>query len=243
MDFMRDKIGNNKAERMTHIYNKLSNYLLDSNMPMLNVGYSPVYNIDEPDHLKYGVSLYLNLIEGITTEGKNLLDISCGKGVGIQTYKKHSFFSSLNGIDFNSNFIDSCRSNYPEANFEVMNAEDIKYPDQSFDIITNVDSSFGYVNYDKFYKEVARLLKPGGIFLYADGFTDEARFLDHSHLFKDIVRTDLTSNVIDACIQMNKELDSLDLSDAELSYLKYANDDNIEAYGPGLKFIKYVCYI
>jgi ubiquinone/menaquinone biosynthesis C-methylase UbiE len=243
MDFMRDKIGNNKQERMTHIYDKLSSYLIDSDMPMLNVGYSPVYNIGEPDHLKYGVSLYLNLIKDITTEGKSLLDISCGKGVGVYAYQKYANFSNITGVDFNSDFIDSCRLNYPEAEFEVMNAEDIKYPDNSFDIITNVDSSFGYVNYDKFYKEVVRLLKPNGIFLYADGFTKESRFLDHSRLFKDIVRTDLTKNAIQACVDMNKELNNLDLSDAEISYLKYANDDNIEAYKASLKFIKYVCYI
>ena len=241
MDFMRSSIADKKT-RLIDIYDKLSKHLIDSDMPMLNVGYSPIYDINEPYSIKYGISLYLNLVEGITTEGKDLLDISCGKGVGIDAYQKYANFKSLSGIDFNSNFIDSCRSNYPEAKFEVMNAEDIKYPDQSFDIITNVDSSYGYPDSGKFYAEVKRLLKPGGIFLYADGFTDESRFLDHSHLFSNVVRTDLTQNAINACKEMNKELDQSDLSEAEYSYLKFANDDNIEAYGSNVKFIKYVCY-
>ena len=47
-------------------------------------------------------------------------------------------------------------------------AEKLPFPDQSFDAVINVESSGAYPHFSRFLAEVARVLRPGGHFLYAD---------------------------------------------------------------------------
>ncbi len=46
-------------------------------------------------------------------------------------------------------------------------------PDQSFDAVINIESSIHYPDVSRFFAEVARVLRQGGHFLYADGFYRE----------------------------------------------------------------------
>jgi SAM-dependent methyltransferase len=47
-------------------------------------------------------------------------------------------------------------------------AENLPFADQSFDAVINVEASHCYPNFPRFLAEVARVLRPGGHFLYAD---------------------------------------------------------------------------
>ena len=47
-------------------------------------------------------------------------------------------------------------------------AEDLPFPDESFDAVINIESSHTYPNFSRFLAEVARALRPGGHFLYTD---------------------------------------------------------------------------
>ena len=47
-------------------------------------------------------------------------------------------------------------------------AENLPFPDQSFDAVINIESSHCYPRFPRFLAEVARVLRPGGHFLYAD---------------------------------------------------------------------------
>ena len=48
------------------------------------------------------------------------------------------------------------------------NAESLPFADESFDAVINVEASHGYPDFPRFLAEVARVLRPGGHFLYAD---------------------------------------------------------------------------
>jgi ubiquinone/menaquinone biosynthesis C-methylase UbiE len=48
------------------------------------------------------------------------------------------------------------------------NAENLPFPGQSFDAVMNVQASLSYPSLPRFLAEVARILRPGGHFLYAD---------------------------------------------------------------------------
>ena len=45
-------------------------------------------------------------------------------------------------------------------------AQDLPFPDESFDAVINVEASHIYPNFERFLGEVARVLRPGGHFLY-----------------------------------------------------------------------------
>jgi len=52
--------------------------------------------------------------------------------------------------------------------FSEGDAESIAYPDNSFDVVINVESSHCYPSFNKFLSEVKRVLNPGGLLLLAD---------------------------------------------------------------------------
>ena len=47
-------------------------------------------------------------------------------------------------------------------------AENLPFPDESFDAVLNVEASHAYPHFDRFIAEMARVLRPGGHFLYVD---------------------------------------------------------------------------
>ena len=74
------------------------------------------------------------------------------------------------GLDYNPDGVAYCNEHHklPGLNFVHGNAEDLPFPDNSFDAVVNVEASHAYPTLSKFLSEVARVLKPGGDFLYAD---------------------------------------------------------------------------
>ena len=56
----------------------------------------------------------------------------------------------------------------PGLDFVCGNAENLPFADQSFDAVINIEASAYYPQFPRFLAEVARVLRPGGHFLYAD---------------------------------------------------------------------------
>ena len=77
---------------------------------------------------------------------------------------------SYTGLDYNPDGVAYCTEHHklPGLNFMHGNAEDLPFPDNSFDAVVNVEASHAYPTLSKFLSEVARVLKPGGNLLYAD---------------------------------------------------------------------------
>jgi len=78
--------------------------------------------------------------------------------------------ASYTGLDLNPAGIAFCRKrhNVPGLDFVQGDAENLPFPDQSFDAVINIESSHCYPRFPRFLAEVARVLRPGGHFLYAD---------------------------------------------------------------------------
>ncbi len=76
----------------------------------------------------------------------------------------------LHGAGLELRRLDSCRKRHqlPGLDFVQGNAENLPFPDQSFDAVINIEASHLYPQFPRFLAEVARVLRPGGHFLYAD---------------------------------------------------------------------------
>ena len=66
----------------------------------------------------------------------------------------------------------------PNVRFERADAEDLPFPDASFDIITTRIAPHHFPNPRRFVREVARVLRPGGRFLLDDNMAPEDSELD-----------------------------------------------------------------
>lgn len=136
---------------------------------------------------------------------KKLLDIGCGNGIGLRLNSKILDSGYALGIDRSHQLIENANQHMREnANIHFMqaDAESLPLSSNSFDIITNLESSHLYPNIESFFKEVSRVLKPGGFFCYADinNFSNPQTQVLHTHLkacadFKVLIKEDITRKV------------------------------------------------
>jgi len=194
----------NKSMLSEKEYNYINSIFKDSNIYFMNHGYVPTYTFLDKYFINEA-SLYCRLIDGIETENKTILDIGCGRGGGVYTYNKYFNFKEIYGCDLNKMNIDFCIKNHSnKIKFNQYSAEKTKYNDKQFDIITNLESSHDYEDIVLFFEEIKRILKDGGIFIYADIFYDQEE-LDYVvsllyNNFHEIEALDITENVKNSCI-------------------------------------------
>ena len=91
-----------KLEKRKTLFKNNSDILKSGKFIAMNPGYYPPYSyLDEySEPFKNNVSFCLQLLDGIDTENKTLLDIGCGLGIGIYSYQKYLKLKSIYGIDF-----------------------------------------------------------------------------------------------------------------------------------------------
>jgi ubiquinone/menaquinone biosynthesis C-methylase UbiE len=123
---------------------------------------------DEPN--RYCIQLYHVTASQVDLTGKRVLEVSCGAGGGASYIVRNLGPASYTGLDLNPASIDKCRERHqlPGLDFVQGDAENLPFPDQSFDAVINVEASHQYPHFPRFLAEVARVLRPGGHFLYTD---------------------------------------------------------------------------
>ena len=111
-----------------------------------------------------------NLSLWLILKGKHVLEIGCGRGGGARFLAKYHQPEHMMGLDISKNNIRYCQSAYnmPNLNFVLGDAENLPFEDEKFDVVINLESSHAYPHIDKFLEGVNRVLKPGGMFCWAD---------------------------------------------------------------------------
>lgn len=141
----------------------------------LNWGYEedppmsvPLAASDEPE--RFCIQLYHRTATQADLRGKRVLEVSCGHGGGASYLMRTLHPGSYTGLDANPAGIDFCRARHhvPGLDFVQGDAQNLPFADQSFDVVVNIEASFCYPSLPGFLAEVARVLCPGGHFLYAD---------------------------------------------------------------------------
>jgi SAM-dependent methyltransferase len=128
----------------------------------------PLAASDEPN--RYCIQLYHVTASQTDLTGKKVLEVSCGAGGGASYIVRNLGPASYTGLDLNPASIDKCRERHqlPGLDFVQGDAQNLPFPDASFDAVVNVEASHQYPHFARFLEEVARVLRPGGHFLYTD---------------------------------------------------------------------------
>ncbi len=173
-----------------------------------NYGFAPAEG-DHPQrfqHQMYREMLALLKARRPLTSGLDLLEVSCGRGGGLAAFRAAApdMFNTT-GLDIAASAVSFCRSTYGESEslrFVEGSALELPFADASFDVVLNVEASNDYGDRPRFFTEVARVLRPDGVFLY----TDTCHAGRREKLERDIADAgfkaefrDITANVVEAC--------------------------------------------
>jgi SAM-dependent methyltransferase len=141
-------------------------------MTYLNLGFlSSASEFDNEGNIADRVSelLYDEVMAGLDLSGF-VAEIGCGPGHGSAYMAAANHSALFIGVDFSRGMISWCDENHRLSNLRFMEGDalDLPFASGSLDAVVNIESSHCYRSRAQFFQQVARVLKPGGAFLYAD---------------------------------------------------------------------------
>jgi ubiquinone/menaquinone biosynthesis C-methylase UbiE len=117
----------------------------------------------------------------------------------------------VTGVDFFPAAVDLARKINADTeilSFEVGDSEQLQFPDASFDIVLNIESSHCYGDVAAFAAEVERVLKPGGWFGWVDmrpkDSVDKTDAILHRPTFERRRAENISKDVVRALDAMNE---------------------------------------
>jgi SAM-dependent methyltransferase len=114
--------------------------------------------------------LYAKVAAAGNLRGKDVLDVGCARGGGTAFVFERFRPGSMTGLDLARSAIARCRTEHarPGLTFVAGDAEALPFSDASFDVVLSVESSHCYPSVPRFLDEVSRVLRRGGLLLFAD---------------------------------------------------------------------------
>jgi 2-polyprenyl-6-hydroxyphenyl methylase / 3-demethylubiquinone-9 3-methyltransferase len=116
--------------------------------------------------VRYGY--FKRKLQQLHLPGKTVLDIGCGGGFLAEEFAKDGF--AVTGIDPATRSLEAARQhavdNNLRINYQEGKGEALPFPDGSFDIVACCDVFEHVDDFSLVIGEVARTLKPGGVFCY-----------------------------------------------------------------------------
>ncbi len=117
--------------------------------------------------------------------GNSVIDLGCGIG-GPARVLASEFGCDVTGVDLTPEFIEAAQQLTErcglsqQARFETCDATALPFQDGSFDVAWTQHVVMNVSDRQAFYNEAARVLKPGGRFVFLDALRgDESRELDY----------------------------------------------------------------
>ena len=172
---------------------------------VLNYGFSSepentVISANEPEF--YCLRLYEHTVRDTPFAGRDVLEVSCGRGGGASFVSRTFEPQRYLGVDLSEENIKlaTARAARKGLAFTTGNAEQLDLPDASFDVVINIEASHLYGDRTRFFAEALRVLRPGGTFCYTDGcWADDDCSEDLIDAgFELLERREITSNVLHA---------------------------------------------
>ncbi len=152
--------------------------------PFFNLGYMPtawepdaapdLSSAELPERLS--AELYERTLDRLEPAGRTVVEVGCGRGGGSAHLARREPTATVTGIDRSAKLVESCEARHalPNLRFEQGEAEALPLEDGGVDVVVNVESSHCYDSRPAFFREVARVLRPGGHLAIADIlFTEE----------------------------------------------------------------------
>ena len=193
-----------------HWYQYLAGYKV-ADWQFMNYGYASLAEdapqlelqaADEPN--RYSIQLYHHVASRVSLTGLEALEVGSGRGGGASFVKRYLQPKQMTGVELSAEAVRFCRATHAVDGlvFVEGDAESLPFADDSFDAVINVESSHCYGSFPSFMKQVQRVLRPGGHFLFADLRSTTDRDQLHQAILDSglalIEQEDITPNVLAA---------------------------------------------
>ena len=124
---------------------------------------------DNDEEWRFAIQLYQRLLGSLPIEGKDILEVGCGRGGGasfITRYMKPASYTGTDGTMSNIMFCNDVHD-IPSLDFQWSKAESLPFQDGNFDIVINLESCNYYNPFSDFVNEVGRILRTGGYMAFS----------------------------------------------------------------------------
>jgi ubiquinone/menaquinone biosynthesis C-methylase UbiE len=106
----------------------------------------------------YGQALFTQLFDYHKGDAELAIDLGCGTGQVTSVLAQH--FDKVIGFDTSAKMLESA-TKHPKISYKVGRAEALPLEDSSVDLVT-VGQAAHWFDKDKWFKEMHRIIKPGG---------------------------------------------------------------------------------
>lgn len=137
-----------------------------------------------------------------------ILDVGCGSGFFTILLEKQGH--EVLGTDLTPDMIEKSRELAKEegvdCKFEIMDAENLDFPDETFDVVISRNLTWTLPDAGHAYEEWCRVLKKGGILLNFDANYGSSNFTDTSHLPENHTHNQVGMDMMQECEEIKKQL-------------------------------------
>lgn len=133
-------------------------------VPFYNVG---LWSNRATDQGAASTALVERLLASVA-EPLAVLDVGCGLGATTALACRRWPDARVIGVNISARQVEHCRRAVPAAEFHVMDATRLDFPDASFDLVFCVEAAFHFDTRSDFLREAWRVLRPGGTLALAD---------------------------------------------------------------------------
>ena len=108
------------------------------------------------------------LLKANVAAPSRILDVGCGTGRLLRAVAGMWPGAQLTGVDLSEPMIEAGKKLAPDIRFHIAPAEKLPLEDQTFDIVLSSLTLHHWNNAEQGVHEIARVIRPGGLFCLAD---------------------------------------------------------------------------
>ena len=137
-----------------------------------------------------------------------ILDVGCGAGFFSVLLAKEGY--QVTGVDLTPDMVENARTLAEEektdCEFFVMDAENLRFADESFDVVISRNLTWTLPDVKSTYREWVRVLKKGGILLNFDANYGLSDFTDLSELPDNHAHQEIGDDMMRECEEIKRQL-------------------------------------
>ena len=166
-----------QAENFDNLNDVVADTPFDRHLRFFNFGYRPLEGepvagpkLSPTFPNRDSAQLLFEVVGDTALDGARVAEIGCGRGGNLWLLRRYYGTRQVVGVDIAYNSMAFCRRSMPDDDAAFIHGDAERVPLRSgcADAVVSVETSCTYPDIEQFFRNVARVLRVGGSFLYTD---------------------------------------------------------------------------